>query len=105
MARRGGGPLVRAALSLCPCRPPPVAARPFVLGPRCRQAAFPGQAWTKRFEWWEILIDACFYIDIGLTFVTGLDDGSGSLEKRRRFIARHYLRGWFWVRAPRPAYT
>ena len=45
-----------------------------------------------------IITDTFFFIDIILTFLTSLyeaDTGSEIVEKK--VIARHYLKGWFWV--------
>ena len=42
--------------------------------------------------------DAFFFIDIILTFFTSITDGQKVYEiVDKRFIARSYLTGWFWV--------
>ena len=50
--------------------------------------------------WWiNRIVDLVFIKDIGVQFfVPYVDETRGSLVIRsRRLIARHYLRGWFWI--------
>ena len=45
-----------------------------------------------------IITDVIFLVDIILTFLTSLYEPDTGLEiVDKRFIARRYLKGWFWV--------
>jgi len=46
---------------------------------------------------WETLIDTFFITDIVLTFFTAFKKQGNQLETRATKIAKHYLKGWFWI--------
>jgi len=45
----------------------------------------------------DCMIDACFITDIVLTFFTALERRDGMVEVRHRYIAKTYIRAWFWI--------
>ena len=45
---------------------------------------------------WETIVDACFLIDIVLTFFSAVDT-KGHIEVRHSILAANYLKGWFLI--------
>ena len=45
----------------------------------------------------DCLVDACFFIDIILTFFTATEQAQGILEVRKNQLAKNYLKGWFFI--------
>jgi potassium channel len=45
----------------------------------------------------DFAFDFCFALDIVLTFFTAIQKRGGFYEHRHRFIAKAYMRSWFWV--------
>ena len=43
------------------------------------------------------LFDVLFFLDIILTFFTAYHKRGGLLEYRHRYIARNYMKYWFWI--------
>ena len=50
--------------------------------------------------WVEALFDAIFLVDIAVNFSTGVETDSFGVTYDRRFIAKNYLTGWFWIDFP-----
>jgi len=46
------------------------------------------------FDCW---VDACFFIDIILTFFTATEQAQGVLEVKKSKLAKNYLKGWFFI--------
>ena len=49
--------------------------------------------------WIEVVVDVYFMLDIWINFRTAYRTEEGVLEVRPRWIARHYMRGWFAIDA------
>ena len=45
----------------------------------------------------DFLIDGIFFTDIIFTFFTALEKRGGNLEVRHKYIAKNYLKLWFWI--------
>lgn len=46
---------------------------------------------------WDFIVDGSFFIDILLTFFTGIERNDHSIEKDHHIIAREYFKLWFWI--------
>ena len=45
----------------------------------------------------DLFVDFFFFMDIILTFFTAYQDSYGNLEVRKKMIAVHYLKGFFFI--------
>ena len=45
----------------------------------------------------ECFVDACFFMDVILTFFSAYDRHDGLIEVRHKVIAITYLKMWFWI--------
>ena len=44
-----------------------------------------------------MVVDACFFVDIVVTFNTAVPLGQVTIIENRREIAKLYLKKWFWI--------
>jgi hypothetical protein len=45
----------------------------------------------------DFFVDGLFLTDIVLTFFTAIEKRGGNIEVRHKYIARNYLKLWFWI--------